>query len=105
MELQLKYLLIVEPSETTSYHPQANGLVIIWTKLDPFKNTQSTKRGTYSAELVFGEPLTVPGDFIPASSTVLQPSAFLPALRSKVGSLAPIPTSQHGSHTASEPPA
>ena len=52
---------------------------------------------------MFGEPLTVPGDIIPASSTTLQPTAFLPTLRNKVGSHAPVPTSQHGSHAVAVP--
>ena len=118
-------LLGVRHSKTTAYHPQANGLVerfhrhmkaalrtrltgpnwideLPWVLLG-IRTAPKEDLGTSSAELVFGEPLTVPGDFIPASSTVPQPSAFLPALRNKVGTLAPVPTSQHGSHAASVP--
>ena len=88
-------LLGVRHSKTTAYPPQANGLVerfhrhmkaalrtrltgpnwideLPWVLLG-IRTAPKEDLGTSSAELVFGEPLTVPGDFIPASSTVLQP--------------------------------
>ena len=52
-----------------------------------------------SAELVYGAPLTVPGDLIPAGRGPQDPpSSILLRLREKMGALAPIPTSRHG-HT------
>ena len=52
--------------------------------------------GCSSAELVYGAPLTVPGDFI-SSCSIRSDSKFqLQRLRDQVSSLAPIPTSQHG---------
>lgn len=60
--------------------------------------------GCSSAEIVFGAPLTVPGDFIP--SRVFTHSDFarhLRQLREQVRSLVPIPTFQHGKVAASIP--
>ena len=50
-----------------------------------------------SAELVYGFPLSVPGDFIPTktSSTKQDPSTILPALRDKVRNLVPISMTRH----------
>lgn len=111
-------LLGVKHSRTTAYHPQANGLVerfhralktslrtrlidsnwideLPWVLLG-IRTAPKEDLGTSSAELVFGEPLTVPGDFIPASSTPSDPTLHLSAFRDKVRSLAPVPTSKHG---------
>ncbi|XP_062923396.1 uncharacterized protein LOC134356391 [Mobula hypostoma] len=50
-----------------------------------------------SAELVYGAPLVVPGEFIPAPrGQEEEPTAVLDRLRERLGNLAPIPTSQHG---------
>ena len=59
--------------------------------------------GCSSAELVYGAPLTVPGDFI-SSHSIRSDSKFqLQRLHDQVRSLAPIPTSQHGVVPASVP--
>lgn len=51
---------------------------------------------TSSTELVYGAPLTVPGDFIPAGHGQQEsPSAVLTRLQEKVGTLSPVPTSRH----------
>ncbi len=53
--------------------------------------------GTSSAEEVFDAPLTIPTDFLgfqPGDQT--SPDQQLHQLRTTVGDLAPVPTSQHG---------
>ena len=56
-----------------------------------------------SAELVYGTPLTVPGDFIYSHSMCCDSKFQLQHLRDQVRSLAPIPTSQHGAVPVSLP--
>ncbi|XP_072133508.1 protein NYNRIN-like isoform X1 [Mobula birostris] len=52
---------------------------------------------TSSAKLVYGAPLVVPGEFIPAPrGQEEEPTAVLDRLRERLSNLAPIPTSQHG---------
>ena len=51
--------------------------------------------GSSTAELVYGSPLTVPGDFVPDG----QPrpaSQELQQQRQRVGDLRPVPTTAHG---------
>ena len=60
--------------------------------------------GTSSAELVYGAPLTVPGDFVPTGRKPPEPNAVLSRLRDKVGKFAPVPTSRHGIAEPSVPP-
>jgi hypothetical protein len=50
---------------------------------------------TSSAELVYGAPLTVPGEFIPGSANAPDPDRHLERLRDTVGQLRPVPTSAH----------
>ena len=57
-----------------------------------------------SAELVYGAPLTVLGDFLATPSGRDEPTKILPELRGKVGKLAPVPTARHGSPRTSVPP-
>ena len=56
-----------------------------------------------SAELVYGAPLTVPGDFIANPGEPREPAVFLPQLRARVGGLAPVPTAHHGTERTSLP--
>ncbi|XP_059361850.1 uncharacterized protein LOC132101153 [Carassius carassius] len=103
---------------TTAYHPQANGLcerfhrsmkaalraslkdsnwvdklpwVMLGIRTAPKEDLQSS-----SAELVYGQPLRVPGDFVPSTmvpwSATLQRSTLLDNARF----FAPVPTSCHG---------
>ena len=111
-------------SRTTAYHPQANGLVerfhrslksslrarltgpnwmneLPWVLLG-LRTAPKEDLKTSSAELVYGSPLTVPGDFIP-SSCAPNVENFLPRLRKKVTGFAPIPTSHHGTRSSSVP--
>ena len=49
---------------------------------------------TSSAELIYGSPLTVPGDFLISTPSVAPTDhTFLPALRANIQSLTPVPTS------------
>ena len=59
--------------------------------------------GCSSAELVYGAPLTVPGDFIPSATIHSDHQSHLQHLRGQVRSLAPVPTSQHGAVYGSVP--
>ncbi|KAG8190780.1 hypothetical protein JTE90_005816 [Oedothorax gibbosus] len=50
---------------------------------------------TSSAELVFGAPLRLPGEFLRPERTKLQHSQFLQLLRQRMDSLRPTPASHH----------
>ena len=110
----------VELHQTTAYHPQANGLVERfhrdlkaslrtrlkttgdnWTDQLPWvllglRTAFKEDLQTSSAELVFGEPLTVPGDFVSPSTDASDPAHLLRHLQEEVQQLRPIPTSRHG---------
>ena len=112
---------------TTAYHPQANGLVerfhrhmkaalrarltgpnwvdeLPWVLLG-IRTVPKEDIKSSSAELVYGAPLTVPGDFLATPCGGEEPSTILPELREKVGRLAPVPTTHHGSFYTSVPSA
>ena len=59
--------------------------------------------GCSTAELVYGSPLTVPGDFVTNSNYDIDHRSHLRWLWERIGTLAPIPTSQHGVHPAALP--
>ena len=107
-------------SRTTSYHPQANGLVerfhrtmkqslrarltdcnwvdqLPWVLLG-IRTMPKEDIGASSAELVYGAPLTVPGDFAPMLPNQLSPSVaeHLRTMRGYVEQLVPVPMSRHG---------
>jgi cleavage and polyadenylation specificity factor subunit 1 len=123
----LAELLGIKLHHTTAYHPQANGLVerfhrhlksslrarltgpgwadeLPWALLG-IRTAPKDDLGTSSAELVYGAPLTVPGDFVTAPAQLPRGHAqFLQRLRDTVKSLVPQPTAWHGPTPSSTPP-
>lgn len=106
---------------TTAYHPCANGLVErmhrqlkaalmchqdSWSKALPvvllgMRSALKEDLKASSAELVYGEPLCLPGEFI-ASSSVSdsdEPATFVTLLRRHMAQMRPISVSRHG-HTS-----
>ena len=61
--------------------------------------------GCSSAEMVYGAPLTVPGDFLPRGQDTDDVAHFLPRLRETVRKLAPRPPVPHGMKPSSVPTA
>ena len=122
----ISWLLGTQLHHTTSYHPQANGLIerlhrhlksalrarlsdpnwmqeLPWVLLG-IRTMPKAELGCSSAEIVFGAPLTVPGDFIPSCRrTQSDVTRHLRQLREQVRSLVPVPTSQHGAVSTSVP--
>ncbi|KFD49163.1 hypothetical protein M513_09987 [Trichuris suis] len=111
-------LLGIKLHRTTAYHPQANGLVerfhphlksalrtrltgpdwmdqLPWVLLG-IRTAPKQDLATSSAQLVYGAPLTVPGDFIPYRRKGEEPANLLHRLREKVRALTPVPSSFHG---------
>ena len=102
---------------TTAYHPQSNGLVerfhrhlksalrarlkgpnwldaLPWVLLG-IRTAPKQDLGCSSCELVFGAPITVPGDFVAPSSSATTPSGILPQLQDTISKFLPMPTSRH----------
>ncbi|KAJ8391198.1 hypothetical protein AAFF_G00096270 [Aldrovandia affinis] len=65
--------------------------VLLGLRTAPKEDLQSS-----SAELVFGQALRVPGDFIAEPTTPWVVSSQCPALLNKANAFKPVPTSQHG---------
>jgi transposase InsO family protein len=112
----LSNLLGFNLHHTTSYHPQANGAVkmfhrtmkaaimvhendLAWTDHLPWallgmRTSYKANLDTSAMELVYGQPLTVPGEFVP--DFPLQPvPVVLQELREWVGDLQPVPFARH----------
>ena len=123
--LSLAQLLGVNLHHTTSYHPQANGMVERWHRTLKASLTARCSTSDWcsqlpwvllrlrtmpkdclihsSAEMVYGQPLVVPGEFFPYDSTADQSHAE--TLRRIVRDLAPCRPSKQHQHTTSYVPA
>lgn len=106
---------------TTAYHPQCNGMVerlhrqlkaaIMchdnpqWTEVLPLvllgiRSAWKDDLKSSAAELVYGEPLRLPGEFfIPTTDLVADTADFVVRLRSHMSNLSPEPASCHSSKT------
>ena len=112
----------IQLHRTTAYHPQANGMIERfhrmlkaalmtrltgpdWTEELPWvllglRTAPREDLGHSSAELVYGEPITIPGELIPPSCTApWSPSDFLSGFQSNTALQARRPPSQHCSPT------
>ena len=103
---------------TTPHHPAANGLVerfhrtmkaaIMchadekWTEALPLvllgiRTAYKQDLETSAAELVYGEPLRVPGELLAPTTPEVEPVAFIKQLRHNMSQLRPIPAARHTS--------
>ncbi|GFO20784.1 transposon ty3-g Gag-Pol polyprotein [Plakobranchus ocellatus] len=65
-----------------------------------FRTTSWEDLGYSSAELIYGEPLTIPGEFTPSQASPWSATEFLTAFRTKTQLLKPRPTVYYSkSHT------
>ena len=121
----ISQLLGTELHHTTAYHPQANGMVervhrtlknalrasltnLNWVDKLPWvllgiRTTPSAELDTSPAELVYGAPLTVPGDIPRQNPDHLSCSDFLQRLRTTVQDFHAVPASRHRDIRASVP--
>ena len=103
-------------SRTTAFHPPANGLVermhrtlkaaIMcrgqerWTDALPLLGMRTDFKEDLQAsvaELVYGEPLRIPGEHLAASPTTGDPLQVIAQLRSHFERLRPVPAARHAS--------
>ncbi|GFR69543.1 Pol polyprotein [Elysia marginata] len=119
---EITHQLGIKLHRTTAYHPQSNGLVerfhqtlkaalkadlqgpnwvneLPWVLLG-LRTVPKEDLGTSTAELVFGEPLTVPGEFI---DPTLKPLPTHDSFHLLVKKLSPIPTLKHGQSPSTVP--
>ncbi|XP_014779068.1 uncharacterized protein LOC106875433 [Octopus bimaculoides] len=67
------------------------------------RTTPNENLNTSSAEMVYGAPLTVPGEFLPNTKSDLDVKRYLARLRDSVGQLHLVPVSTHGTPRSSIP--
>ncbi|XP_060808829.1 uncharacterized protein LOC132903782 [Amyelois transitella] len=114
----LSAILGAEHRPTTAYHPACNGLVerlhrqlkasikchatSNWTEVLPLvllgiRSAWKEDIHASAADLVYGEPLRLPGEFLaPTSSDIIDYTDFVARLRLHMAKLSPQPTSRHG---------
>lgn len=106
---------------TTAYHPECNGMIerlhrqlkaaIMchnnpqWSEILPFvllgiRSAWKDDLKTSAAELVYGEPLRLPGEFFhPSTNLDIDVSDFASRLRKHMANLSPVPASWHTEKT------
>ncbi len=116
----------VKHIQTTAYHPQSNGLVErfhrhlkaslkarltspFWTDQLPWvlmgiRSAPKEDMGYSPAELVFGNVITIPGEFVAKQARDMKPADIFPALHDKMQRLLPPPTSHHNATRSFLPP-
>ncbi|GFW23885.1 hypothetical protein TNCV_945691 [Trichonephila clavipes] len=118
----LSKLLGTEKRHTTPYHPDANGQVerfhrqlkaaimahgsSQWTTVLPtilmgFRATWKEDLQTTAAEMIYGAPIRLPGEFLCPSKQIADPVNFLGRLRESMQRLSPPTTQHHGQHKSS----
>lgn len=118
---RLLQVCAIKRIRTTSYHPQANGMVErlhrqlkaalmchadTWSKALPFVllgiRTALKEDLHSSAEILYGEPLRLPGELIipPSQDCASNTPDFVKHLQTKMASLRPIPASRHSKPSA-----
>lgn len=105
---------------TTAYHPQSNGIIERWHRtlkaaikchesnawveklpliLLGLRSSLKPDIGASAAELVYGQPLRLPGEFFDAQSTVTPSSEFIRGFHNHMESIRPTQTAHHCSKT------
>ena len=108
----------IQHKRTTPYHPSANGLVerlhrtlktaimchddTSWTEALPIvllgiRTACKEDIQSSAAELVYGEPLSIPGELLTPTASKMEPSTFLQQLRRHMSQLRPMPAARHAS--------
>lgn len=111
---------------TTAFHPQANGMIerfhrslktalkarltsnnwveeLPWVLLG-LRTAPKDDLGYSSAELVYGEPLTVPGELLPSETSAWSATDFLTTFRAKALFTKPRPSIHHSNPVTYFPP-
>ena len=109
-------LIGCQRTRTTAYHPAANGLVERWhramkaalmclntkdwvkilpTVLLGLRTSIKEDLGTTAAELVYGSPLRIPGEFFLHDETPSNPQTFVEHLKEQMRQVCPRPTAHH----------
>ncbi|GFS81592.1 retrovirus-related Pol polyprotein from transposon 412, partial [Nephila pilipes] len=116
----LSKFLGTEKRHTTPYHPAANGQVerfhrqlkaaimahgnAQWTTVLPtilmgFRATWKEDLQATTAEMIYGAPIRLPGEFLCPSKPSADPVTFVGRLRETMQRLSPPTTQHHGHHT------